>query len=145
MLPCNVMYIYLHDTTTDKRCTVRMAFLTKWRTTTAYLLGVPGNANNASDESVRKAVADCDSIVGPYASPTMDQQSRVQNLEQISIRAGRVAGTLFSQASVWGFDWQGPVSSGNSLTVFPALVKIDENGRAHGTPMVFEQRKLVQI
>jgi hypothetical protein len=121
---------------------VRMAFLTKWRSITSYLMG---KSSSSSEESIRRAVLDCNSIVGPYASSTApeDQQERLGNLEQIIRRAGRVSGLLFSQAAFWKFDWQ---QIGPGVVVFPGLTKVtDENGLLLQPPVVYEQKNVVQV
>jgi hypothetical protein len=118
---------------------VRMAFLTKWRSITSHLLG---RSSSTSEESIRRAVSDCNSIVGPYAASGTDQE-RLRNLVEITKRAARVAELLFSQPAFWKFDWQ---HSGPGLVVFPGLIKVtDESGRLLQPPVVFEPKKIVQV
>ncbi|KAF2672743.1 hypothetical protein BT63DRAFT_420955 [Microthyrium microscopicum] len=122
---------------------VHNSILLKWRAMTSHLMGLPHNEAVASEEAINGAVMDCDRVIGQYASPASDQQARLHNLEEITRRASRVAGMLFSQPAIWRFDWQ---NAGPGLVVFPALVKVsDEHGNGLQQPHVFEPKKVVQI
>jgi len=122
---------------------VKMAFLSKWRTMTAYLMNGKTNTMgvSGSEENIRKAVNDVDSIVGPLAASNADPTQRLNHLEEVVRRASRVANLLFAQPSFWNFDWQ---HNDNGIVVFPALLKLtDEHGKLLPQPIVFEDRKVV--
>lgn len=62
----------------------------------------------------------------------------MRNLEEILKRGARVGFLLFSEPSVWEFDWDRPkdVKAG-AMTIFPALIQVGDNtGQVIGTPRV---------
>lgn len=77
-------------------------------------------------------------VLYPYADQSHGDNKRLKNLEEILKRGARAGFLLFSQPSVWKFDWDrhGDIKAG-TMTIFPALVKVgDENGNIISPPRV---------
>ena len=114
---------------------VHASYFAKWRAITAELMQSvyvrnPFSATDGRLHNIQLAADRLNNILRPYSDPRVDEKQRSQNLEEILKRSALFAFTLFSQPSVWDFDWQDAqdVKSG-SLCVFPALVQVtDENG-----------------
>lgn len=97
--------------------------------------------SDGRQESIGAAVRALDNVLRPYADSRMDNEQRKRNLEEIVKRSALFAFTLFSQPSLWDFDWmvEQSVSSGG-LCVFPALVQtVDETGEALRPPRPFSE------
>ncbi|KAF2865831.1 hypothetical protein BDV95DRAFT_454749, partial [Massariosphaeria phaeospora] len=118
--------------------------LAKWRAITAELMQSTyvKNAFSTSDprhRSITMAADVLDSILRPFADSRMGNEQRRRNLEEILKRSALFAFTLFSQPSIFDFDWQreAGVTSG-SLCVFPALLQVaDESGEPVKPPRSF--------
>ncbi|KAF2101543.1 hypothetical protein NA57DRAFT_53500 [Rhizodiscina lignyota] len=127
---------------------VRAAFLSKWRTITAYLSSQNFGQNNITDndprnEHIGKAVADADSILQPYANPREDNAQRQRNLEEIMKRAVRFAYTLFAHPSSFKFDWQ---ANADSLVVFPGMQQVtDEAGAPLHPTRSFGEKEVARV
>jgi hypothetical protein len=129
--------------------TVRMAFLTKWRTVTAFLMNITASQTTSSstttipESNIQKAATYINSIVAPYASKSDENAARLKNLEEIVRRASRVTAILFSQPVFWRFDW---VNDSNGFVVFPGLVKItDSTGNILKDPIIFSEKRIVNV
>ena len=109
-----------------------MAFLTKWRVITAYLLdGHNTMANPAFEGNINRAVKDLVDIVREYELPE-ENAARLSNLKSITRLCAKLALTLFSLPAFCEFDW---AHEGGGLVVFPALLRMtDENGRRAAPP-----------
>jgi hypothetical protein len=127
----------------DQASPVYVALMNKWRTISAFLFqGLFDQQNwtetDLRNENVRRAIQLADTILRPYATAP-DDRSRLNNLELIMQRAARLAYTLFSQPSIWSFDWQ---SKEGEVAVFPALLlQVDGDGKMLSPPRVFEEGK----
>jgi len=108
-----------------------MAFLTKYRTLTAYLMSLsplsPTPSKTLPTSTIQRASGDINNLIAGYALSNdglSDGQERIDNLEAVVRIASRTAALLFAQPTFWDFDW-----SGAGPVVFPALVRLtDENG-----------------
>ncbi|KAF2025511.1 hypothetical protein EK21DRAFT_76308 [Setomelanomma holmii] len=120
--------------------------LPRWRAMTAELLQSSYvrdlfDTSDSRNTSIQKALTALDNILQPYADSRMDNLQRQRNLEEILKRSALFAFTLFSQPSVWDFDWKvdQSVKSGE-LCVFPALVQLsDETGQAVEPPRPYSE------
>ena len=130
----------------------RRAYLSKWRTISAALLQkATGHTNfSAADPrsgNVNRALELLDSILRPYSSQRHDDAERFNNLREILKRAARFGFLLFSQPSLWQFDWSS--SRGNSresLVIFPALVQVeDEDGRILTASRLVSEQEVVRL
>ncbi|KAL8953631.1 MAG: hypothetical protein Q9222_000517 [Ikaeria aurantiellina] len=126
-----------------------MAFASRWRAVTATLLRDQYSSNSLTSSDPRHAnistaLKALDSVVRPFANQQRDDRDRVQKLEEILKRGARFGFLLFSQPSLWDFDWNTPSSAGRgALVISPALVQAgDENGRKLPRPRVLEQQEL---
>jgi hypothetical protein len=121
-------------------------FLSKWRVLTAELTRTTYAQNTFSSNdprhgNIEKAITAIDGILRPYADIRMDNSQRVQNLRELFKRAAAFSFTLFSQPSVFEYDWQEDqgVRSG-SLCIFPSLVQVvDELGEPVKPPRAFSE------
>lgn len=118
----------------------------QWRRMTAELLQstyvqTAWGPSDTRNSAIHATVALLDNIMQPYADPRMDNTQRRRNLEEIVKRSALFAFTLFSQPSLWNFDWkeEQSVTSGD-LCIFPALMQvIDETGEAVTPPRPFSE------
>lgn len=118
-----------------------MAFLSKWRTVTAFLLHrTYGQSTFSKNDDRGRNIAEVlqilDSILRFYATESSDEKQRLHNLEEILKRAARFGFLLFSQPSLWKFEWDEPLNSHQgSLVIFPGLLQIgDDNGQSLPRP-----------
>jgi hypothetical protein len=131
---------------------VRMAFLTKWRTLTSFLLR---NSPTPTDAQLRDNIKGCvsaiDAAISPFASSSFPASERISNLEAIVQRGSQVAAMLFSQPAFWKFSWGthrrasgSPV--GEQVVVFPALQRLtDGEGKPLSASMLVEESKTVHL
>ncbi|KAL5414043.1 hypothetical protein PMIN04_009201 [Paraphaeosphaeria minitans] len=125
---------------------VHSLFYTRWRALTAELLQPtyvrnPFSASDGRIRNIQAAATLLDSILRPFADSRMEDGARSRNLEEMLKRSAHFAFTLFSQPTVWNFDWQNDqgVKSG-SLCIFPVLVQVaDENGEPLHSPRPFNE------
>jgi len=99
----------------------------------------PFTPSDSRNNSIAAALNILENILRPYADSRMDNGQRKRNLEEILKRSALFAFTLFSQPSIWGFDWRDEhsVKSGE-LCIFPALVQLsDETGQRVSPPRPF--------
>ncbi|KAL8708981.1 MAG: hypothetical protein Q9220_006189 [cf. Caloplaca sp. 1 TL-2023] len=128
-----------------------MAFASRWRAVTATLLRDQYGSNSLTSADPRhtnisNALKALDSVIRPFATQQRDDRDRVQKLEEILKRGARFGFLLFSQPSLWEFDWNTPSSAGRgALAVSPALIQAgDENGRKLPRPRAVEQQELAR-
>lgn len=124
----------------------RMAFLSKWRSISTFLLKrrygqTDFSRDDARIENIRRGLATLDSVLSTYADGSRDNQKRLLNLEEIIKRAARFGFLLFSQPSLWKFGWDRP--AGGGFVVFPGFQQIgDENGQTMRQPRVVEEPEI---
>jgi hypothetical protein len=125
-----------------------MAFLTKWRTMTAFLMNITATQTTSPLKTIPNGhilntIADVEHVIGTYASSSSNEATRQSSLEEIVRRASRIAAVLFSQPAFWTFDWE---NTGNGLVVFPGLMKLtDANGSVLREPVLLEEKKIVEV
>ncbi|MCJ1270341.1 hypothetical protein MMC22_010237 [Lobaria immixta] len=121
-----------------------MALLSKWRAISAALLQKTYgkqqtlSGSDSRYRNIEKALQALDKVLHPYADQSRGDDKRFKNLEEILKRGARTGFLLFSQPSVWRFDWDRPgdIKAG-TMTVFPALTKVgDDYGQTISTPRV---------
>jgi len=125
---------------------VHAAYFAKWRAITAELMQSayvrnPFSATDGRLHNLQLAADRLNNVLRPYSDSRVDDGQRSRNLEEILKRSASFAFTLFSQPTVWVFDWQDAqdVKSG-SLCVFPALLQVkDENGEPIKPPRPFNE------
>lgn len=119
-----------------------MALLSKWRSISAALLQKAYGDQQTLSRSdsryrnIENALQALDKVLHPYANQSRGDDKRFKNLEEILKRGARAGFLLFSQPSVWRFDWDRPgdIKAG-TMTVFPALTKVrDDYGQTISTP-----------
>ncbi|RMZ68081.1 cell wall integrity and stress response component [Pyrenophora seminiperda CCB06] len=119
--------------------------LARWRILTAESLQSsyvrnPFTPSDSRHEAIQTTLATLDSVLQPYADPRMNNEERKRNLEELLKRAALFAFTLFSQPSVWEFEWQDHSVASGELCIFPALVQVvDENGQPISPPRPFSE------
>jgi hypothetical protein len=101
-------------------------------------------------ESIARATKSINDIVGPFVQ---NDGQRLKNLDGILRRASQFAVLLYSQPSLWRFDWQGSMAShattaGSSpqrgIVVLPALLQItSDEAEILSPPRVFSQAEVV--
>jgi len=146
-LPSNIAGAFnnLPPNRMDER--TRMAFLSQWRQITAALTGnfftqETMAENDSRIENIRNTVQSADQFLAPYAN-SADHDARLRNLEEIMKRASRLGFLLFSQPSLFRFDWS---DNGGGLVVFPALLQTsDDNGNMLPAPRRFSEREVVPV
>lgn len=118
-----------------------MAFLSKWRSISAVLLQSKYGETKFLDtdariQNISKGLEVLDSVLSLYAEKSLDHKERLMNLEEILKRAAHFGFILFSQPSLWRFEWDEPKSiARNSFVVFPELQQItDDNGQKMAVP-----------
>lgn len=87
--------------------------------------------------NIENAFQTLDRVLYPYAKQSLNSD-RLKNLEEILKRGARVGFLLFSQLSIWKFDWKEPGRArAGTRTVFPALIKVEDgNEQTTGTQRV---------
>lgn len=88
--------------------------------------------------NIEKALKTLDRVLYPYADQSRNDNDRLKNLEEILKRGARVGFLLFSQPSIWRFDWKEPGRArAGTRTVSPALIKVEDgNEQTTGTQRV---------
>jgi hypothetical protein len=120
--------------------------MARWRVMTAELMQPsyvrnPFSPSDSRHASIQATLAVLDNVLQPYTDSRMNNGERKRNLEEVLKRAALFAFTLFSQPSVWEFEWQEEqgVTSGE-LCIFPALVQVaDEAGHPVSPPRPFSE------
>ena len=108
-----------------------LAFLSKWRTITAYLLQGTYSAGSFANADVRlpatsNALAALDALLRPFADPDRDQDERHRKLEDILKRIARFGYLLFEQPGSYRFEWE---VAGQEWVIWPALLQVvDDSG-----------------
>ena len=121
-----------------------MALLSKWRAISAAPLHKTYGDQHTLSRSdsryrnIENALQALEKVVHPYADQSRGDDERFKNLEEILKRGARAGFLLFSQPSVWRFDWDRPGAiKAGTMTVFPALTKVgDDYGQTISTPRV---------
>lgn len=84
--------------------------------------------------NIGNALQSLEKILYPYAENHHDNEERLNKLEEILKRGARFGFLLFSQPSLWRFDW---TMEAGTLIVFPNLLQIsDESGQTVSEPRV---------
>jgi hypothetical protein len=102
------------------------------------------------DQSIARAIKSINEIVSPFAQ---NDGQRLKNLDGIVRRASQFAVLLYSQPSLWQFDWRSSAAShataaGSSpqsgMVVMPALIQTaDDEAEILNPPRVFSQSEVV--
>ncbi|KAF2166099.1 hypothetical protein M409DRAFT_55441 [Zasmidium cellare ATCC 36951] len=66
-------------------------------------------------------------ILQPYVKPKLGRQ-RSKDLEMLINLGAQIGYTLFSQPTTWRFDWGGERHGADEIVVFPAFVKVGDEG-----------------
>ena len=113
--------------------------LSKWCPLSAHLLQTTyGQATLSHSDrrrlNIGKALHALDKILYLYADHRRDNDDRLNKLEEILKRGARFGFLLFSQPSLWRFDWD--INPG-ALIIFPGLLETkDQNGQIMVRPRV---------
>lgn len=117
--------------------TGKRLLLTKWKAISAELLrdkqGHQLNDINI-EQSISQAMAAADLVLSPFVNSSLEAASdkRVRNLEGIMRRAVDFAFLLFSQPSIFEFQW---AAQNGGVVVFPGLQQVvNESGNLSRTP-----------
>ncbi|KAL8731718.1 MAG: hypothetical protein Q9181_004199 [Wetmoreana brouardii] len=129
----------------------RMALASRWRSLTAALLQPKYGPNTLTSSDSRNAnisaaLQALNTMISSFANEPHNDGERVRKLEEILRRGARLGFMLFSQPSLWDFDWNPPPKVGREgLVVSPALIQVgDDNGRKLPRPRVLEEQELAQ-
>lgn len=128
----------------------QVKLLSKSKVITGTLFQQRSKSNYQGDEeSIGRAVRAINDIVAPFVQNNNDQ--RLKNLDGIIRRASQFAVLLYSQPSLWRFDWRsstsGAVAAGSptpSIVVVPALLQIvSDEAEILEPPRVFTEPEIV--
>lgn len=129
---------------------VRMVLLSRWRRISSVLLQeIYGqSAFPQSDPRLRNihdARRSLDVILRPYAKA--DNDERLRKLEDLLRRGARFGYLLFSQPSLWKFEWENARGAAKKgFTVFPALLQVtDDDGKSLERPRILEEQEVVEV
>lgn len=129
----------------------KTGFMSRWRSFTAALLqdrygSSTWTASDARTPNISEALQALNAVLRPFADEQRDERDRLQKLEEILKRGARLGFTLFSQPSLWDFDWNTPSGAGRGVVVIsPALVQVtDDNGRRLPRPRMLEEQELAR-
>lgn len=120
--------------------------LSEWRSLSAHLLKKTYDQQTFSHtdrrrHNIEKALQALDKILYPYANHNLDNDERLNKLEEILKRGARFGFLLFRQPSLWRFDWD---MAAGTMIIFPGLLQIqDENGQIIVRPRVLSGGKEV--
>ncbi|KAL8910941.1 MAG: hypothetical protein Q9171_003808 [Xanthocarpia ochracea] len=131
--------------------TAKPGFMSRWRTFTAVLLqdrygSTTLTASDPRNQNISEALQALNAVLRPFADDQQrDDRERLQKLEEILKRSARFGFTLFSQPSMWEFEWNTPPNAGRgTLVISPALKQVtDENGR-RVSPRVIEEQEVTR-
>lgn len=119
----------------------KLVLSTKWKAISGELLQSKygrKSLNNANvEKSISQAITGADIVLIPFINSSLETSSdkRLRNLEVIMKRAAEFAFLLFSQPSMFVFEWTGQKGG---VVVFPGLQQIvDEDGSVSRPPRVF--------
>jgi len=123
-----------------------LALTSKWKAISGTLLAArynnPSTETDPRGQSITHAIAAADLVLLPFTSNAASHRAR--NLDGLVRRGAQLVFLLFSQPSVWKFDWAGNPQRG-SLIVFPALLQTaDEEGCVVHPPRVFTELEAVE-
>ncbi|KAL8810329.1 MAG: hypothetical protein Q9200_002666 [Gallowayella weberi] len=126
-------------------------FMSKWRSFTSALLQDRYGSTNLTpsdprNKNLSEALRALDAVLRPFADEQRDDRDRLQKLEEILKRHARLGFSLFSQPSLWDFDWNTPPSAGRgTIVISPALIQVtDDNGRRLPRPRILEEPELAR-
>lgn len=117
--------------------------LTKWKAISGELLQSRYGHQALSNVNLDQAMAAADSVLAPFVNSTLEATSdkRLRNLESIMKKAAQFAFLLFSQPSIFSFEWA--VQNGGVI-VFPGLQQIvNEDGNVCHPPRIFSETEVV--
>jgi hypothetical protein len=133
-----------------KRDIDQVKLLSKSKVITGTIFQQRTQSNFQGDEeSIGRAVRAVNDIVAPFVQNNDDQ--RLKNLDGIIRRASQFAVLLYSQPSLWRFDWRSSTSSATaagtsppSIVVVPALLQIvSDEAEIIEPPRVFAEPEVV--
>lgn len=137
---------------TDKHL-AHARILSHWRRTTAHLMShyyaidLRMRSSDPRRYKINNLVNAIDGVLAPLIS-RMDDGSRIQDLEHLVERGAKFGWLLFSQPSLWTFDWRCKTSSLEclecDLVVLPALMQLsDKHGQALKTARTMSEMQIV--
>ncbi|KAI4236451.1 MAG: hypothetical protein L6R40_006162 [Gallowayella cf. fulva] len=150
-LPPEVSSCLISISSTRDEPATKTGFMSRWRSFTAALLqdrygSSTWTASDARTPNISEALQALNAVLRPFADEQRDERDRLQKLEEILKRGARLGFTLFSQPSLWDFDWNTPSGAGRGVVVIsPALVQVtDDNGRRLPRPRMLEEQELAR-
>lgn len=129
----------------------KAALVRNWKVTSGALLQRSGQQQRTDSarigRGVEQTVAAANALLAPFvASPTDPADKRLRNMESIATRASQLGLLLFTQPSVWAFDWKTGGSGTGRIVVFPGLMEVvDESGLVQQPPRQFSQPEVVTM
>ncbi|KAL8919380.1 MAG: hypothetical protein Q9172_005011 [Xanthocarpia lactea] len=150
-LPPEIASCLLSISSTRDDPSTKPGFMSKWRTFTAVLLqdrygSTTLTASDPRNQNISEALQALNAVLHPFANDQQrDDRERLQKLEEILKRSARFGFTLFSQPSLWEFEWNTPPNVGRgTLVISPALKQVtDESGR-RVSPRVVEEQEVAR-
>lgn len=139
------------------KCTAYQISLSRWRTSTAFLLKVPDKSPEervVRDQNIQTIYQELNAVLGPFILPEKVEEHRA-DLAALSKRGERIGMSILSQPAVWEFQWNIRLNAedGSSkprvqrkpLVVFPALRRMTDNkGVRLDPPLVTLKPQLLQ-
>jgi hypothetical protein len=132
--------------------TAHMALSSRWRVISGLLLQDSyGNRTDLGDDSrcrnMSKTLRLLDQLLEQFRDEGRRDTERLKSLEGIMHRAARFGFLLFSQPSLWKFDWdQAPIAGRKSFVVFPGLLQIaDVNGQPTLRPRIICEQEVIAV
>jgi len=127
----------------------KVILVTKWKAITAELLQDSGShqalRNRHTERSINEVVQTTDMVLRPFIKSTGDEagsDKRLRNLEGTIRKAAQFAFLLFSQPSLFVFDW---TSRNNELVVFPGLYQtVGNDGIVLSPPRPFGETEVTR-
>jgi hypothetical protein len=125
----------------------QVALFSKWKSVSGTLLQQQYSKQPGEDDpreaSIAKALAAAEPILRPFVNPSIDTNVRRRNLEGIMRRAAQYAFLMFSQPSLFVFDYSG-TGQPDSLVVFPALlVTVSDEAERLSQPRLLSEKEVV--
>ncbi|KAL8732760.1 MAG: hypothetical protein Q9166_002541 [cf. Caloplaca sp. 2 TL-2023] len=150
-LPPEIASCLLSISSTRDDPSTKPGFMSRWRSITAALLqdryGSPTlTVSDPRNQNISEALRALDAVLRPFADEQRNDWERQQKLEEILRRGARFGFVLFSQPSLWDFDWNTPANAGRgTLVVSPGLTQItDDNGRRLPRSRMLEEQELAR-
>ena len=105
-----------------------------------YLHSRPIRPSDSRSIAIISIAQVLESILQPFADSRINNEERKRNLEEILKRSALFAFTIFSQPSLWDFDWKEKAGVTSELCIFPALVQMtNEAGDPVRPPRSFSE------